>query len=55
MMFSKSLMSSLFVLMSFLAVVMPMPLHKRDVFVPPVVTPDANTVWVVGQYYDVTW
>ncbi|KIM56796.1 hypothetical protein SCLCIDRAFT_131775 [Scleroderma citrinum Foug A] len=41
--------------MSFLAVVMPMPLHKRDVFVPPVVTPDANTVWVVGQYYDVTW
>jgi len=51
-MFSKSLMTSLFALMTFLALVMPMPL---DVYVPPVLTPNANTVWVVGQYYDVTW
>ena len=48
-------MTSLFVLMSFLALAMPMPLLKRDVFVPPVLTPNSETVWVVGQRYNVTW
>ncbi|KAG6334258.1 hypothetical protein ID866_4833 [Astraeus odoratus] len=53
----KSLMTPFFVLMSLLVLVMPMPLYrqKRDVFVPPVLYPHEGTVWIVGQYHNVTW
>ncbi|KAG1734861.1 uncharacterized protein EDB91DRAFT_573494 [Suillus paluster] len=27
----------------------------EDVFVPPVLYPRFNTVWIVGQYHNVTW
>ncbi|KAL4080687.1 symbiosis-related protein, partial [Scleroderma citrinum] len=55
MMFSKSFMTPLFALMSFLTLVMAMPLQKRDVYVPPILEPNAQMVWTVGQYYNVTW
>lgn len=29
--------------------------HTLDVFVPTIITPDAETVWEVGHAYDVTW
>ncbi|ESK95823.1 hypothetical protein Moror_12435 [Moniliophthora roreri MCA 2997] len=31
------------------------PLAKRDVFVPPVLYPHAETVWRVGDLHNVTW
>ena len=31
------------------------PLEKRDVYAPPVISPQADTVWVTGQTYNVTW
>jgi len=45
-----------FSLLSFFAFVTAFPVNVvRDVFVPPVITPNASTVWVVGQNYNVTW
>lgn len=55
MMFTKSLMSSFFALMSLLALAMSVPLQKRDVFVPPVLDPHQGTVWYVGQQAEVVW
>ena len=31
------------------------PLEKRDVWTPGILNPNASTVWVVGQSYNVTW
>ncbi|KIK92009.1 hypothetical protein PAXRUDRAFT_830366 [Paxillus rubicundulus Ve08.2h10] len=44
--------------MSFLALAVSLPLsvlQARDVFVPPILYPCASTVWVAGQYHNVTW
>ncbi|KAI0374594.1 hypothetical protein BV20DRAFT_1079519 [Pilatotrama ljubarskyi] len=30
-------------------------LHKRDVYVPPVLYPHSGTVWYKGQRHNVTW
>jgi len=30
-------------------------LSKRDVWSPPVITPDSTTVWTVGEQVTVTW
>ena len=38
-----------------LAVVTASPLEKRDVWTPPVLNPNSNTVWVVGETATVTW
>ncbi|KAI0926917.1 hypothetical protein AcV5_007589 [Taiwanofungus camphoratus] len=43
-----------FFLLSFFALVSAYPVI-RDVFVPPVTSPNRGTVWVVGQKYNVTW
>jgi len=32
-----------------------LPLTRRDVWDPPVLTPTTGTVWTVGQSYNVTW
>ncbi|EPT05163.1 hypothetical protein FOMPIDRAFT_1021500 [Fomitopsis schrenkii] len=44
----------LFSLFSLFALVSAYPV-RRDVYVPQILTPDASTVWVVGQTYNVTW
>ncbi|TFK93068.1 hypothetical protein K466DRAFT_594664 [Polyporus arcularius HHB13444] len=41
--------------LSLLAVVSALPLAVRDVFVPPVKSPKAGDVWVVGSKQNVTW
>jgi hypothetical protein len=28
---------------------------RRDVFVPPIVYPEAGVVWIAGQHHNVTW
>ena len=33
----------------------PIELEKRDVFVPPVLTPDSSSVWQCGSTQTVTW
>lgn len=38
-----------------LVVALPFSPVMRDVWVPPITSPDANTVWVVGCNYTVTW
>ncbi|KAG9316645.1 hypothetical protein JVU11DRAFT_2699 [Chiua virens] len=45
-------LSSLFSLVLALPVVSPV---MRDVWTPPITYPDANTEWVVGETYTVTW
>ncbi|KAI6129932.1 symbiosis-related protein, partial [Pisolithus thermaeus] len=55
MMFTKSLMSSFFAFMSLLALAMSIPVQKRDVFVPPIISPNQGTVWYAGQEQEVTW
>ncbi|KAI6129807.1 hypothetical protein EDD16DRAFT_1157279 [Pisolithus croceorrhizus] len=55
MMFTKSLMTSFFALMSLLALVMSIPIQKRDVFVPPVISPHQGTVWYAGREQEVIW
>ncbi|KAK7469367.1 hypothetical protein VKT23_003842 [Stygiomarasmius scandens] len=39
----------------FLVAVRAIPLDKRDVINPPIIKPDASTVWTVGQAETVTW
>ena len=29
--------------------------HPLDVYAPPIITPDAKTVWGVGKTFEVTW
>jgi hypothetical protein len=39
-----------------LAFVSAVPIHvARDVWVPKILTPTANTVWKIGSTYEVTW
>lgn len=33
----------------------PLALLQRDVYVPPVLTPTAGTVWTIGSVQTVTW
>ncbi|OSX59775.1 hypothetical protein POSPLADRAFT_1035320 [Postia placenta MAD-698-R-SB12] len=43
-------------LLSIFAVVTAFPVHvARDVFVPPITSPNASTVWYAGEKYNVTW
>ena len=44
----------LFSLLSLFALVSAFPV-RRDVYVPQILSPNASTVWVVGQTYNVTW
>ena len=30
-------------------------LSERDVWVPPILTPNSGTVWKIGSCYNVTW
>lgn len=46
------LLCSLFSLVFALPVVSPL---RRDVWVPPVISPDSNTVWTTGGTYTVSW
>ncbi|CCM06050.1 uncharacterized protein FIBRA_08297 [Fibroporia radiculosa] len=43
-----------FTVLSFFALVTAFPV-VREVYTPPVILPDASTVWVVGNQYNVTW
>ncbi|KXN86197.1 hypothetical protein AN958_10385 [Leucoagaricus sp. SymC.cos] len=36
-------------------VVQATPVEKRDVYVPPILTPTAGTVWTAGETQTVTW
>ncbi|KAL6302822.1 hypothetical protein BKA93DRAFT_827119 [Sparassis latifolia] len=45
----------MFFLLSLCALVYALPIRIRDVFVPPIITPNASTVWEIGQQYNVTW
>ncbi|KAG1745910.1 uncharacterized protein EDB91DRAFT_1236219 [Suillus paluster] len=31
------------------------PILRRDVFVPPILYPRSDTVWIAGQHHNVTW
>ena len=43
-------------LISFMSlVVFAAPLERRDVYVPPITSPTAGDVWIVGKKYDVKW
>lgn len=46
-----------FTIFTFLTLVAaaPVDLGKRDVFVPPVLTPNRKSVWKVGSIQTVTW
>ncbi|EJF63341.1 hypothetical protein BD309DRAFT_835894, partial [Dichomitus squalens] len=41
--------------LSLLAFAYALPLAVRDVFVPPVTSPDVGTVWTIGSQQNVTW
>ncbi|KAF8877013.1 hypothetical protein CPB85DRAFT_1220096 [Mucidula mucida] len=46
----------LFYVAAFVSIVAAAPMHlTRDVFVPPVLTPDAATSWTVNSTVTVTW
>ena len=40
---------------AFVAIVRATPLVRRDVIAPKIITPNANTVWTIGQIETVTW
>ena len=44
-----------FALIAFVTFATALPLNKRDVFVPPVLYPNSETIWVVGDRHNVTW
>ncbi|KAG6334660.1 hypothetical protein ID866_4427 [Astraeus odoratus] len=48
-------LSLLLATLSLLTFVSALPLLSRDVWAPPITSPDSNTVWLVGQNYTVTW
>ncbi|KAM6502257.1 hypothetical protein JOM56_002234 [Amanita muscaria] len=45
----------LFSLFSLFALVFSLPIVIRDVYVPPILTPKAGDVWVIGEKRTVTW
>jgi len=53
----KTFMTFVAFMLSLLALVAAVPIHlvARDVWVPPVLTPTAKTVWKAGETYEVTW
>lgn len=54
----KFMISSLvfsFVALLSVVVAAPLELYKRDVFVPPVLTPNSESVWKIGSIQNVTW
>ncbi|KIL66222.1 hypothetical protein M378DRAFT_75513 [Amanita muscaria Koide BX008] len=44
-----------FSLFSLFALVFSLPIVIRDVYVPPILTPKAGDVWVIGEKRTVTW
>ncbi|KAF8192124.1 hypothetical protein BJ912DRAFT_849172 [Pholiota molesta] len=44
-----------FAILAFLSLVSAAPIEARDVFVPPVLTPNSHSVWKVGSKQTVTW
>ncbi|EGN99724.1 hypothetical protein SERLA73DRAFT_179880 [Serpula lacrymans var. lacrymans S7.3] len=58
-MISKTSVFALFFFLStFFSFALALPTRvsaKRDVYVPPVISPNNATVWTVGQTYNVTW
>ena len=50
----SSLVFSFVALLS-VVVAAPLELYKRDVFVPPVLTPNSESVWKIGSIQNVTW
>ena len=51
-MFTRALV---FFFLGLLAVVSAAPMAKRQVFAPPILYPEAGTVWKIGETYNVTW
>jgi len=47
--------TSLFIFAIFGAIATPVTLENRDVFVPPVLSPNAKTVWKSGEHHTVVW
>jgi hypothetical protein len=41
--------------LAFVTVVRATPLVRRDVITPKIITPNADTVWTVGNVETVTW
>ncbi|KAL0060631.1 hypothetical protein AAF712_012574 [Marasmius tenuissimus] len=48
-------LSALLALFAATATVSASPLAKRDIWSPPITSPDATTVWEAGQVVQVTW
>ncbi|KAK1228167.1 hypothetical protein PQX77_008800 [Marasmius sp. AFHP31] len=48
-------LSALLALFAATATVSASPLEKRDIWSPPITSPDATTVWEAGQVVQVTW
>jgi len=44
-----------FIGLALLSPVRASPLSRRDIVIPKIITPDANTVWTVGHVESVTW
>lgn len=53
MLFAKTLVALLFSASTVLAT--PVPLAKRDVWVPSILDPNSTTEWHAGGTYNVTW
>ncbi|KAF9465755.1 hypothetical protein BDZ94DRAFT_300949 [Collybia nuda] len=50
-----SFTSFFFALFALFSIAASAPLAARDVYVPPVLYPNANTVWKAGSRHNVTW
>ncbi|KAJ8489161.1 hypothetical protein ONZ45_g13691 [Pleurotus djamor] len=54
--FTKAILASaISTLALFTSVANTAPVEIRDVYVPPILYPNAETVWKVGQRHNVTW
>ncbi|KAF8883433.1 hypothetical protein BD779DRAFT_871489 [Infundibulicybe gibba] len=53
--FTSAITIFFFAVLSTLSLVAAAPVTVRDVFVPPITSPKAGDVWVVGQTVEVTW
>ena len=51
----SSLVFAFFALFLSLVAAAPVDIHARDVFVPPVLTPNNTSVWKIGTEQTVTW
>ncbi|TFK39037.1 hypothetical protein BDQ12DRAFT_650706 [Crucibulum laeve] len=50
-----SLTTFLFTILSLFSIVSALPVVRRDVFVPPLITPAEGAVWKIGSTQTVTW